>query len=150
MWHAKESSLLNGHECRAYVKICSPSPAMVLSPYEWEIVEWDNKPLTKKQTNRETNKQILNLFVYWKFDDSYKCTKVQLHFHLRTIPCDNYLQTVYAIYNTLYQIILSRAKLFTFKLNVSDFVSSEWLTMTFILFRIILFTNGTRHYIIIM
>ena len=115
-----------------------------------EIVEWDNKPLTKKQINKETNKQILTLFVYWKFDDSYKCTKVQLHFHLRTIPCDNNLQTVYAIYNTLYQIILSRAKLFAFKLNVSDFVSSEWLTMTFILFRIILFTNGTRHYIIIM
>ena len=47
--------------------------------------------------------------------------KSPVAFSLRTIPCDNNLQTVYAIYNTLYQIILSRAKLFTFKLNVSDF-----------------------------
>ena len=28
VWHAKDPSLLNGHECRASVKICSPLPAM--------------------------------------------------------------------------------------------------------------------------
>ena len=31
--HAKEPSLLNGHECWAYVKIISPSPVIVMSPY---------------------------------------------------------------------------------------------------------------------
>ena len=31
VWHVKEHSLLNGHECRAKVKICSPSLAIVTS-----------------------------------------------------------------------------------------------------------------------
>ena len=35
MWHAKEPSLLNVHECRAEVKINSPSPVMVTSPWVW-------------------------------------------------------------------------------------------------------------------
>ena len=38
IWHAKEPSLLNGHKCRAQVKICSPLPVIVTSPYatnEW-------------------------------------------------------------------------------------------------------------------
>ena len=35
VWHAKELSLLNGHECWAKVKICSPSPVMVTSPYAY-------------------------------------------------------------------------------------------------------------------
>ena len=34
VWHAKEPSLLDGNECRAQVKICNPSPAMVTSPSE--------------------------------------------------------------------------------------------------------------------
>ena len=37
--HAKEPSLLNGHECRLKVKICSPSPAMLTSPNEWKNLE---------------------------------------------------------------------------------------------------------------
>ena len=51
VWKAKKPSLLNGHECRVpiYVKICSPSPVMGLSPYEWKILEWDENPT--KQTN---------------------------------------------------------------------------------------------------
>ena len=32
--HSKEPSLLNGHDCRAQINICSPSPVMVTSPYE--------------------------------------------------------------------------------------------------------------------
>ena len=28
---------------RVQVKICSPSPAMVMSPNEWKILEWDEK-----------------------------------------------------------------------------------------------------------
>ena len=43
VWHAKEPSLLNGHECRAQVKIYCPSPATVTSPYERKILEWDEK-----------------------------------------------------------------------------------------------------------
>ena len=31
---AKEHSLLNGHECLAWVKICSPSPTKMLNPYK--------------------------------------------------------------------------------------------------------------------
>ena len=43
MWYVKESSLLNGDECWAQVNICSSSPAMVTSPCEWKILEWDEK-----------------------------------------------------------------------------------------------------------
>ena len=32
IWNAQET--LNGYECRVLVKICSPSPAMVTSPYK--------------------------------------------------------------------------------------------------------------------
>ena len=48
-WHAKEPLLLNGHECPACINICSPSPAMVTSPYEWKILEWNEQ--TSKQTD---------------------------------------------------------------------------------------------------
>ena len=30
----------------------SPSPVMVTSPYEWKILEWDEKPQTNKK-NKE-------------------------------------------------------------------------------------------------
>ena len=43
-------SLLYGHECRVHVKICSPSLAMVASPYKWKIFEWDENP--QKQTKK--------------------------------------------------------------------------------------------------
>ena len=46
MWHPKEPSLLNAYECRAQVIIIIPSPLMVTSPYEWKILEWDDKPQT--------------------------------------------------------------------------------------------------------
>ena len=51
MWHDKESSLLNGHECR--VKICRPSPLTVTSPYKWKILAWDENPQTNKQIYSE-------------------------------------------------------------------------------------------------
>ena len=47
--HAKELLLLNGHECRAKVQICSPSTVMVTSPHERKILEWNEKPQTNKQ-----------------------------------------------------------------------------------------------------
>ena len=34
VWHAKEPSMINGHKCRAQVKICNPSPATMTSPNE--------------------------------------------------------------------------------------------------------------------
>ena len=49
VWHAKEPSLLNGHERRAMVKICSPSPVMVTYPYESKILKWDGKPNTNNK-----------------------------------------------------------------------------------------------------
>ena len=33
-------------------KICSPSIAMVLSPYEWKILEWDEKTQINKQIHK--------------------------------------------------------------------------------------------------
>ena len=35
VWHIKEPSLLNGHECRVYVKFCSPSPVRTGQPQWW-------------------------------------------------------------------------------------------------------------------
>ena len=54
VWHSKEPLLLNGHKSREWVKICNPSPAMVTSPYEWKILQRDEKPQTNKQTNKNT------------------------------------------------------------------------------------------------
>ena len=54
VWHVKEPSLLNGHECRAKLKIFRPSPAMVTSPNEWKKFEWDEKLQIKK--TKKTNK----------------------------------------------------------------------------------------------
>ena len=46
VWHAEEPSMLNGHECRAYVKICDGS-------------QWVKGGRKKHQeTNKQTNKQI--------------------------------------------------------------------------------------------
>ena len=73
------SSLLNGNKCRTKVKMCSPSTVMVTSPYEWKILEWDDKPQTKK-----TSKQTM---IKWN-------TTVKKTFHLNfklvdgvTWPC---------------------------------------------------------------
>ena len=42
-WDVDQQTLLSP----SVDSICSPSPAMVMSPYEWKILEWDEKP---KQT----------------------------------------------------------------------------------------------------
>ena len=36
--------LLNFNKYRAYVNIIGPLPVMVMSPHEWKILEWDEKP----------------------------------------------------------------------------------------------------------
>ena len=48
MWHAQEPSMMNGHEFQAQVKNYIPSPAIVMSPYEWKILELDEKPQPNK------------------------------------------------------------------------------------------------------
>ena len=48
VWHDKEPTLLNGHDCRAKVKIWSSSLSMVTYPYDWKIFKWDDKPQTNK------------------------------------------------------------------------------------------------------
>lgn len=48
MWHAKEPSLLNCHDCRAHVQIFNRPSALVTSPYWWKVHKWDAKPLTNK------------------------------------------------------------------------------------------------------
>ena len=39
----------------ALVKICSPSPVMVKSPYEWKILKWDE--------NLHTNEHFMNRYL---------------------------------------------------------------------------------------
>ena len=62
LWHAKEPSLLNAYMCRAYVNIFRSPPVMVMFPYEWKILEWDENP---KQTNvrclTQSGRNIINL-----------------------------------------------------------------------------------------
>ena len=52
MVHAKEPSLLHGHDCRAKVKICCFLPEMLTSPFQWKIIEWDENPQANKQQNK--------------------------------------------------------------------------------------------------
>ena len=59
VWYAKESSLLNGHECRAWLKFCSPWLVMVTSPYEWKILEGDDKLQTNKQKNQPATPTVI-------------------------------------------------------------------------------------------
>ena len=56
VWHSIDLSLLNGYECRALLKMCSPSPVMLTSLHEWKILEWGETRRTNKQTNKQTNK----------------------------------------------------------------------------------------------
>ena len=55
---AKETSLLNCNNCRAKVKIFSPSLAMVTSPNEWKILSSGRK--NSKQIYKQT-KQLSNI-----------------------------------------------------------------------------------------
>ena len=66
MWHAKELSVLSGHKCRAYVKICSPSPAMVTSSNEGKILQWnENKQTNKTKAYLFHHHLILTSFLLW-------------------------------------------------------------------------------------
>ena len=47
VWHAKEPSLLNGHESRAQGKICSLSWVMSTALYERKILGWNETNKTK-------------------------------------------------------------------------------------------------------
>ena len=47
----KRASLLNGHECRTWVNICSPSPAMV-NLQKSEKISMGRKLQPNKQTNK--------------------------------------------------------------------------------------------------
>ena len=58
VWHAKEFSLLDVHEYREKVKICSPSPVVVTSPYEGKF---SSEMINPKQTNKQTNKKQTKL-----------------------------------------------------------------------------------------
>ena len=50
--YVKEPLLHNGYECRAQVKKCSPSSAMLTSPYG-ENFEWHDKLQTKKKHKKK-------------------------------------------------------------------------------------------------
>ena len=60
VWQATEPTLLSGHECRAQVNICSPSPAMVKSLYEWDdVLEWDETPHTNRMSRTRQTKRYI-------------------------------------------------------------------------------------------
>ena len=53
--HSRRGTLKNPHCSMAMsaehrAKICSPSPVMVTFPYEWKMLEWDDKFQTNKHT----------------------------------------------------------------------------------------------------
>ena len=79
VWHTKEPSLLNSHECRAKVKFFSPSSAMVTSTYEWKILEWDEKPQANK------NGEWGSIFPPLSF-----CMVICLRLHLRSSPLNHH------------------------------------------------------------
>ena len=71
----QKRSLLNGHHCQVWGKLCSPLPVMVTSPKEWKILECNNKP--KKRTKAvqfrtsvhlisSTMNWLFKLEMYWK------------------------------------------------------------------------------------
>ena len=64
MWHFKELSLLNGHECCVYVKICSPSPVMVTSLYNSILVK--NSCVGPKKSNKQININKVLSDCHWK------------------------------------------------------------------------------------
>ena len=47
---------------RASVKICSPSPVMVTSPYEWKILERDENLETNNQNKQKKSYTFKNEF----------------------------------------------------------------------------------------
>ena len=62
MSRVTEPLIFNGHQCRAKVKICSPSPAMLRSKYEWKILELDDKLPPKTQTKSHEPKSPSDVF----------------------------------------------------------------------------------------
>ena len=95
IWRAKEPSLFKGYECRAYVKICSPSPVIVTSPYDWIIIEWDNKHTTK-QTNKYRINIIKCVNLEWRTIDALIWLVLNLSFYLFFLTTEyNFLQTTY-------------------------------------------------------
>ena len=95
MWRAKEPSLFKGYECRAYVKICSPSPVMVTSTYDCIIIEWDNKHTTK-QTNTYWLIIIKCVNLEWRTIDVLIWLVLNLSFYLILYTTEyNFLQTTY-------------------------------------------------------
>ena len=51
----------NGRKCQSQVKIWSPLPAKFTSPYEWKILEWEDKQTKKNQTNKHYFIILLNI-----------------------------------------------------------------------------------------
>ena len=66
--HSRCGTQKNSHWSMAisveHVKMCSPSPVMVTSTYEWKILEWVEKP---QPTNKQTNKVLLQCMVITMF-----------------------------------------------------------------------------------
>ena len=71
-------SLLNEYECQALVN----SPAIVTSPYEWKILEWDEKLETNKQKQWKSGVRILKCCVHvcsiiW-FTSTFRITNTRI------------------------------------------------------------------------
>ena len=108
VWQAKESSLINGHECQALVKICSHSLVMLTFPYEWKILKWDKKN-TINQAGVICHIGIaltiylpVNIFYYLVDDNNetnpfvcYNCLQVRLFLFRTTGPISSKLDTMH-------------------------------------------------------
>ena len=136
MWQAKEPSLLNGHECRAWVKICSPSPAMVTSQYEWKILECDEKPQWNIQTN--TNKKNLN----WKLKILFKYHQnIWLRYYCITFiySLHYFMDIWHIIYSKTFTLQISLPVLFK---SFNFFFTGDWRRVGLIVEKATKYTFG--------
>ena len=88
--------------------MCSTSPVMVTSPYEWKILKWDEKPQTNKQTHNNHKRHQLkwvknsmrpplgfvNLFPL--LPPSRRMQKCQMNW-MKWLPCNNFRVTLLKI-----------------------------------------------------
>ena len=75
--HDKDLSLLNGFGCRAQAKFCRPSSAIVTSPHEPNILDWDvNNRQTNTAGTRVKHWNVDNANLYHKRSLVFVCVSI--------------------------------------------------------------------------
>ena len=72
-------TLLYGHECWAKVKICSPSPVMVTSPYEWKF---SSVTINPRQSSGPKSTKALKGHVSLKGHEGFQKKIAKVNFEL--------------------------------------------------------------------